>query len=636
MTERELITLALGNYATLVAAQWANGTTCYDVTRPTLYTERSIGAVCGGVVSDQLDGCFDSKVVRVPRLVMLDGPHATKLKLPRKTITENAVDGMEEEVEFHDDEDDNEEDEIEHHGNCLYTSYSADGVAEEQWKPLAHHCGLRGDPLEEEEESQRQCRPTLFCDPESCRGIPKGQSRMPLGTIKRQLFCEKDSLVPWWQYIRGGVSSDSLHVLHPLHSMSGTNVASGSDLSLLHNFGFGMSQLRSSCCKDIAGVLESLRRQLEDADTMQGMQCFIDGDSAFGGAAFNVLEEFWEDAGPKVPVVLFTCFQQLPTEIAARDSEVDFASRRKDELCLNRLLATAHLSRHESAVYIPMELEQWQTSFTPSASGGRAPSWLQNDISTAQLVAALADSAIYGVRDNGTMKKERSAPAFHLQDWQAVVRPTRHLRVAAALASIPMHVRSSNPLQRDLWDFLEKHPLLFTTNNGSNAFFAPLTHAVTHGPQTDAGRVLGHTVALRGAGHLEDLTYSRHEALLRYALPLKTADYLPIITNNSYPISSTFPTDFVLPPELLASGSLQGIDVGSHVLSTYDSAPMIRSIVTEGENVLRRRRHLYEEAYNIDNDEWREVAEDVQQVHDDYYHPNDEDYGSNGSELEVD
>lgn len=69
MTERELITVAFGNFATLVATQWVNGTTRYDVEHTTLYTDAHIddtvtGRACGSTGSAQR--------TRVPRLLLLD------------------------------------------------------------------------------------------------------------------------------------------------------------------------------------------------------------------------------------------------------------------------------------------------------------------------------------------------------------------------------------------------------------------------------------------------------------------------------------------------------------------------------------------------------------------------------------
>ncbi|KEG11714.1 hypothetical protein DQ04_02351100 [Trypanosoma grayi] len=611
MGERELITLALGNFASLVAAQWANGTTRYDTTRQTLYGERRIDAVQGGESLQQQQRT--GATVRVPRLVLLDAPHATRLKRVRCTASRNGKCDNEEEEEGASD-----------------ARVFATGDHTAQWESSSSSSSSaalhdHNDDEEEEMSAENGYSRTVYHDPNGDNDV-----QMSLKAIKHELFQEKDELVPWWRYIRSGVRNDSVHVLHPLHALGG---GSG-DVPLLHSFGFGMAQLRPSMSNDIAGVTESLRRQLEDADLLQGVQCFVDGDSAFGGAACNIMQEFWEDAGPKVPAVLFTPFQPLPEEVLMRESEVDFASRRKDEMCLNRLLATSHMTRHDSAVYVPLELAQWQASFAqppPAGEAGAAekaqvPAWIQNDTATAQLIAAVADSALYGARDNGSLGTNTSGPAFYLQDWKEAVRPTRSLRVSAALAAIPLPVYNMNSPRNDLWEFLERNPLFSLPQSAAKTgYFAPLTHATTLDPQTEAGRVLGHAVTLRGAGNLLDLTYPRQEALLRYGLPLRTANYLPLVTSNSYPISSTFPQDFVVPKEILASGVLEGIDVGAHIVSTYGSAPMLQSITAEAQTVLRHRRHLYEEAYSIEGDEWREVMEDVLQIRDDYDHRDDDD-----------
>ncbi|ESS70193.1 hypothetical protein TCDM_00972 [Trypanosoma cruzi Dm28c] len=613
VAEREVITVALGNYASLVAAQWANGTTEYDTTRRTLYAERRVGAVWGGELTQQRTGA----TVRVPRLILLDAPHATRMKFPRRRIRRDTNLKEAQEADC---------------GptpgamNCpttadFFSSDSSNSHSDDNDDNNGGEKQERGEvgemPSFSSSTDQRHHGRTF-----SPSGVAAHERFNSVRQIKRELFNERDELVPWWQYIRSGVSANCVHVLHPLHPLGGA----AADVPLLHSFGFGMSQLRSTHSNDIAEVMGSIRQQLEEADSLQGVQCFLDGDSAFGGAACNVMEEFWEDAGHKIPAVFFTSFQPLPEETMAPGSDVDFADRRKDELCLNRLLATSHLTQQDRAVYIPLELEYWKTSFAEHTTlGMNAPSWLQNDIATAQLVAMAADTALYGIRDDGSVNTTKgSGPLFYMHDWQEAVRPTRNLRVAAALAAVPLRVYDANAPKNDLWDFLHRYPLLTTSPVANNGFFTPLTHPINFEFQTEAGRVLGHALTMRGAGKLLDLTYPRQEALLRYGLPLRTANYLPLVTGNSYPISSTFPQDFVLPRDILASGALDGIDVGSHVVSTFGSAPMIQGILTDAEKVLHCRRHLYEDAYCMEKDEWKEVMEDVLQMRDEYDHRDNE------------
>lgn len=614
-SEREVVTLAFGNYASLVAAQWANGTTAFDVSRRTLYSERRADAVRGGETAQQRTGA----VLRVPRVVLLDAPHATQLRCTRRTMDVGDCAGERKKRE-------------EERGDLLdvdnrYRAGTDKKAA--KWDSFSSSSsGFRGDDLGDDESLKQEDYAGEVClshdDEEHADlndskrdGVSFDNTLKSMTRIKRELFNEADELVPWWQYIRSGVSNDSVHVLHPLHRLGGTV----GDVPLLHSFGFGMSQLHSSHSDDIAGMTESLRRQLEDADLLQGVQCFVDGDSAFAGAACNVMGEFWEDAGHKIPALFFTSFQPLPHEVMMPGSEIDFADRRKDETCLNRLLATSHMTRHDSAVYVPLELAHWPTFFAgDSEDGAHGPAWLQNDTATAQLIATLADTALYGVRDDGSIDGSAGKPAFYMHDWLTAVRPTRGLRVAAAFAAMPLRVYNANLPRNDFWDFLQHHPLLSTTRTGGDGFFAPLTHSMGFDHQTEAGRVLGHALTLRGAGKLLDITYPRQEALLRYGLPLRTANYLPLVTGNSYPISSTFPRDFVVPGEFLASGALKEIDVGSHVVSTYGSAPMLQEIVTSAEKILHRRRALYEETYGVDSDEWKEVMEDVLEIRDDYNH----------------
>ncbi|ORC89011.1 uncharacterized protein TM35_000142220 [Trypanosoma theileri] len=635
MSERELITLAFGNYASLVAAQWANGTSQFDTTHSTLYTQRRAQRVRGGSSSQQRT---DAEV-SVPRLVLLDAPHATRLKDTCR-LNKNRNNRY-----------DNEEEE------------ETQGIRGKEKRPLTLEDDMaqvelsstsslsstpRGENEEVEEQSQQEDEEDKLHSYTTYRD-PNGEL-ISKKEMKRMLFNERDTLILWWQYIRSGLDERSVHVLHPLHGMHAT----AGDVPLLHNFGFGLSQLRSTTNHDIAGVGDSLRQQLEDANLLQGVQCFVDGDSAFGGAACNVMNELWEDVGSKMPAVFFTCFQPLPEEIlTCPDMQnnnnnnnnnnlmdiVDVGKRRREEMCLNRLLATSHMTRHDSAVYIPLELSQWDSFFAKPVPGTETettmqmeiPSWLQNDTATAQMIATLADTSLYGIRDNGTSQTKVNGPAYYLQDWQTAVRPTRSMRVAAALTAMPLRVYDSSNPKNDLWNFMQRNPLLGSWENNKSHLgtFTPLTHSICLDPHSEAGRVLGHALTLRGAGPLKDLTYPRQEALLRYGLPLRTSNYLPLVTDNNYPISSTFPEDFVIPRDIMRSGALKGVDVASHVISTYGSAPMLQGLVTAAQKVLRYRRHIYEETYNIDTDEWKEVVEDVLQIVDDYNHAdhdeNDED-----------
>ncbi|CCW59841.1 unnamed protein product [Phytomonas sp. EM1] len=182
-----------------------------------------------------------------------------------------------------------------------------------------------------------------------------------------------------------------------------------------------------------------------------------------------------------------------------------------------------------------------------------------------------------------------------------------------------------------------------------------------YSPLSAAGRVLGHTLTLRGAGVLPSRVYPTAEAMLRYGLPLRTSTYLPLLTRTNYPISSTFPLEILFDSERefietkrvltqptgssSASGAtteavnrardlqkhITSTDVGSHVVTTFNSAPMLDRIVKEAQKTLRYRMHTYCESYSMEADDWKEHIEDVLRIYDDYRH---EETGNGDSDME--
>lgn len=727
LNEREVITVAFGNYSALVAAQWANGTSHYDAHHNTLYTECRATDVVGGS-----GGATGQARARVPRLLLLDAPYASTFDdvqawEEKYSSAHNGDDGR---------DGDNAESgqELQQQQQSRFMDASPSSAASVLWggkgkgsrlsaaereaqrlsdvaRAVQQHTWARhgldndnddGEDEEEEtsaaeddeesEDAYTRLRRELGIAPLSAYGSddrrnaePEGDqddgaeedtthNNMPrhkmlttqarMSKLKHKLFDAHNTVTPWWQYITTGLSVRSVTSVKPLQ-----HVDAAGDIPALHSFGYGVANLRADKRSEVDGLSDALRAQLESADQLQGVQCFTDGDGMFGGAAANVLEQFWDEAGSKTPVVNVCLFTPLPAMITDRDQSrhVAFRERRIDEAALNQLLATLQLSRHTSAVYIPMPLAEWGDFFrgsTTAASRQDSPAWLQDERATAQYIAAVVDTALYGVRDgNDThlspMKRGRTTqagkedddamlrtqgPMFYMEDWCRVVRPAPSLRVAAAMGSLPLPVGQSS----ELWRFLETNPLLpeapildermaeaqtrDTDAASLRQGFMPLTHAMSDfSPRHSSGQVLGHAVSLRGAGALPSTVYTTREAMLRYALPLGTATYLPLVTSSNYPLSGTFPLELLfadptamerqLPRELGSlRETLKSVDVGAHVLSTYASAPMLRGLVGGAQAVLRRKMDRYCGAYEMEKDEWREAVDEGLAMFDDYHH----------------
>lgn len=795
--------MGFGNYSTLVAAQWANSTSHYDVQHSTLYTSRRAHQVLGGNGVGQggeEDGWQDAKRLRVPRLVLFDAPCGTLLE-----SFEEMVQKEEERREKSKKKGASDTDEEEERSSGVWGSSSAPPLDEMEWLSPSRRDGgaassssssrlrqrrhvlknmlqrapwewrseaahaLQSDEEEDDEfdeedpSSERNTpgtmgrgAPTFHADPQygalsqdtrtpHCRAIapPTGERleeaeeedeeeeenrekkkerrrkreakegrHGAVAKAKKLIFSSSlDATVPWWHYISTGLSSDAVvHLRPPQHADAASAVAA------CHSFGYGLAHVKDSgaaATTEMEHLTDSLRRQLEDAHAVQGVQCFVDADGLFGGAAYNTLESFWEDAGSKVPAAVAAIFSPLPSAFHATpfiaggtvgvqdvgDSGgaggmgPGFTAQRREEQVLNRLLATTMLSRQSSAVYIPIELTDFATFFSSPFSC--PPSWLEDDRATAQLVAACMDTALFGTRDGGTplgsttsSEAGGSRPAFLLSEWARTIRPVHSLRVAAMMGALPLVLRQTLPSTalKELSQWMEDTPLLGPTSayltkqlrsapyeniqhtrdairkgevdigsRGLLGQFVPLSHAMEYSPLEPQGQVLGHAVSLRGAGVLPSVTYPASEAMFRYAAPLRTSTFLPLMTKTNLPVSHTFPMtllygggapgrkapadDQTLQKDeekaFQSEGSgqrsavqrelLDGVDCGAHVLSTYASAEMLKNISTEAEHILLPRHHspylsMHRTLYEMEEDDWCEVIEEARQIFDDYHH----------------
>lgn len=697
-SEREIISLGFGNYSTLVAAQWANSTSEWDVHHKTLYTDRTVSMVYGG------SGGGPRHHVRVPRLVLLDAPHAVRMEeLHAAAQKEGEVQA----VNAGNSTQDTEElaSEVAEDASLLVSQPGAGRGTQtrREWNTLGKALHDRQpwewrrvaalddeDEVEERnaaDERARRWRDASYEEEEDeeeeeqAKGEKGehlkagGPQEKSFAAIKRGIFNEVDAgVVPWWHYIATGLGKDSVVSLRPPQQVEATN-----DIPAMHSFGFGLSHLRDGgSAREMEVMLDSVRRQMEDADAMQGLQCFVDADTMFGGAAYNTLQTLWEDAGTKLSAVVAAAFQALPSVLTdkTQQSDISFADRRREECHLNRLLATCRLSEHPSAVYIPLEVGKWTEFFADhsSTSTRRQPQWMEDDRATAQCIAAFTDTALFGARDGGGLHHQghsgeeadgagpcgvssdaSGGPAYYLSEWCRTVRPSASMRVAAMLGAMPLRLRrEGSEKRRELWDFMQATPLLgarcaavtaaLTARDGEEegartatgslaGSFVPLSHAMSYSPLEERGRVVGHAVSLRGAGVLPSAVYPAREAMLRYALPLRSSTYLPLLTRTNLPISQTFPLSLIFDeasmpanmPESEVRRHLGGVDLGSHVVSTYTSAVSVRETLDAVKRVILPQHHCphwrqHQVLYGMDNDEWMEVLEDVTQIYDDYHH----------------
>jgi hypothetical protein len=173
---------------------------------------------------------------------------------------------------------------------------------------------------------------------------------------------------------------------------------------------------------------------------------------------------------------------------------------------------------------------------------------------------------------------------------------------------------------------MQRNRLADFSGNPLSSSYAPLSHLVA---PIDGGfhaapsqLVLSHLFTLRGVGKLPDVTYPRSEAERRYAAPLGTSSYLSTLADEGYPVSGTFPSRVLFPPEQTPDNwaALETVPIGAHLMCTHSAAPWIATVNGDAGRVLKRRRHLFSRSFPLEADEWRHAQEECEAMYDAYNH----------------
>ncbi|CUG68076.1 Hypothetical protein, putative [Bodo saltans] len=633
--EREIVTVALGNYSALVAAQWANGLSLFDMERDTLsLTSRH------SVVATSGFGQNASATSRVARLVILDNHHSSRIvkDIPiGKEETDAAVRAAMGSNQEGGDDDDREEEEdtdvafddfsyITTTVDFTTNGLGAPFVASQYTDPNRgndddatdnHHDNDegRGDETEEDIASRLAQRDK---------------------TNAKAIFRHKDAFVPWHHFIRAGLHERSYIALADAHRESG-------GLSLLHSAGYGKSHMRSSNVPEVDATFDAVRYMLEGSDHPQGCQFFVDGDSCFSGLGANLLHELRESWGSKMGLFTMAAYEPFPQLNLIDD---DFARIRLDEVDLNFALSIVHLSE-ASSVFVPCRVSEWE-AFQAEAARHKAPalpyipSTLENT-STAQILATAWDTATFGLR--GGAGTGGDAPQLSMGELERFIRPSEGYRIASLYSATPYrvpHTVSDNGkrLPSSFWGALQANSLFPVSGSpntddtltASSSFF-PLSHSNKFGPDRDAGRILGHSLTVRGIKGLMDDVYPRQEAILRHVYPLRTATVSTTFTDNGYPVSDTFPSNVLFPPRAPGAAAipLDGITdvpVAAHLCCTYNAGGMIAEAAKKFDVIRKYRRHTHKHSYEMEDDEWAETSESLHQLSDDYCHQDEEEDGT--------
>eukprot|EP00658_Telonema_sp_P-2_P037842 TRINITY_DN27206_c0_g2_i1.p1 TRINITY_DN27206_c0_g2~~TRINITY_DN27206_c0_g2_i1.p1 ORF type:complete len:241 (+),score=56.29 TRINITY_DN27206_c0_g2_i1:205-927(+) len=237
-----------------------------------------------------------------------------------------------------------------------------------------------------------------------------------------------------------------------------------------------------------------------------------------------------------------------------------------------------------------------------------------------------------------------------MTDYTYALKPQPCLKVCSAFVALPMEIRKrrckktgdmvQNP---DFGEFLQDHPLLSPSDvvkdksdhmDGNPLTFVPLTHGIAKGclPESEKGAVHGQTVTLRGMATLEDQIMPRHESFMRYyTYPTRCSQRaFMCVTTQGYPISNTFPTtNFLSASRKSADAKVPShVAMGTHLATTNSAAGLITRTVTEAAPIMKYKRRIYADRYSMEDDEWLEVTEGLEQLRDDYdYQDPNEGYG---------
>jgi hypothetical protein len=619
MSGGEILTLGLGNYGTLAAAHWANSTTRFDQEQSVVYAEGNKGT-------------------KTVRLLLLDQAQPSRV---RKVIPLQSTAQEQQQLpsDLHGEDADEENDECTNPDAFTWTWETATrhpGAASLEGNRNVHVDAERIDHDDDDEDGE---------GPEKRTELGEDDFNDELKGAPPQTF------VPWWRYIAVPTTRRELLTTAYFDDPSGGLLAHSFGFGYHQSFNdslFGEGQGRSNGRVSGLGQFgDRVRRSLEDSHQAQGVQLYVDGDSAFGGIACALLRHLKEDHEDIRATLAHTVFPKCDF---GRDA--DFAKRRREEVVLNRALCLTHLA-DSAALFTPYEPSSWQLPQLHAFD-------TDDDVATAAIVAATTDTALYSARQKGT------APELYRSLGQTcgLLRSSEGLRITAAACAVPLFIppvqraamrRDGPPANQSgepsLWSVLTGSPLLATER------WTSLTHAFA-GPdaaQSESGAVIAHAFALRGVASLPDVEYPRNEAILRYAFPLRTSRFGADLYHESYPVSSSFPVDRLfgaprvvnVPSLARASGGAKGMNettgpeltefkMGSHLVNTYQSAGYIREVLQAAEPVMRYAKHVHGDAYGFEDDEWREVIETLHALHDNYDHTgadamgDDDDIGEDG------
>ena len=566
----EIVTVGLGNYGTLVASHWCNSTTKYDREHSVLYSQ-------------------EGRRGPVPRLALFDAHHPTaiveeKLTMDGAQYPSNQVadPAMLQRLGFPNWGAEEDEDKSDDAGS------DDDGSEDEDQRRRAEADG--GDGRQQQHVDPAQAGGQQAAKQES-------DEQIPIFNTKSQ------GVVPWWKYIAVPLHPRTL-------TMAGSDHVDPLGGGPSSSFGFGATEWRpnstSAQAQPFVTLYDNVRHLLEECDSCQGVQIYVDANSAYGGFAHNFAVQLRDDIGRK-PIVCHAAFE--PPAALGEEEKGDGVNNmlknrskqlRDEQPVLNRLFST-HLLSNSVDVYTPFECDAL-------AVGNNLGVENLDAVGRAALIAAATDTAMYCTR------QDVSSEYRSLGMWSSTLRPNPSARIVGAFArgfgvKAPFDLRAVDKKFPSLWKTISESASLLNPEH-----FTPLSYSIRPDSyERDDGRVLGHAVTLRGFGHLVDDVYPREESLIRYIAPLRTERFLTNVTEELYPVSVSYPGN------LLPDAKQRGFPLVTHFVNGNSVAEgMLKPLYKAAEPIVRYGRSLHKDRYPFEDDEWREALDDVATLRDGY------------------
>lgn len=446
MSDREIVTIAIGGFGVLAATQWANGLSQFEVENSNCVFHELPGAVNNkhsgsskAVRAVFLDQAYRSSIKEdIGRVERVDEElHSTldvnsKLDIlnifgSKKRCVQHKKKNVRNNQSKGGDDDDDEDDDDDLHGGWPRKSANALWARGNYYEDDEEEEEDNDDDDDDDDESKKLNEKNEESDEDDeydHDGKTYSESEKVARSIQketRQPPTRNQTHHPWWQYLTAPHRKDLDRVVSFIDLPNATDTGGWSQL---RSFGFGYNDntvrnyLENS---DKLAFLDNIRRELECCDRLQGIQLFVDSDSVFGGIGTYVASHILGDEFGFKRTMAISCFpdagdKELDRLAAGRRKQQeaasslgDFGASRnelpeaidlllEDNRNLNRGFATSLLSE-ATACYVPHEIHSWDQIMRAFDDPRTLPGLrTDDDIAAASIVATWQDSILMPCR----------------------------------------------------------------------------------------------------------------------------------------------------------------------------------------------------------------------------------------------